>query len=132
MLIAARALKTMSTHRRLFAKRWQHFLDAALQLIARVGRVTKFDNRVTLKTTKQKEAEADLEFVFRAEMIGMPIPDYPQHKVPALILDTDPADGLVAALSHPDFIVGKLEAEGPMTRKQLKEAFCSQFGKSKD
>jgi hypothetical protein len=97
-----------------------------------VGWVTKFDNRVTLKTTKQKEAEGDLEFVFRAKMIGMPIPDDPHHKVPALILDTDPAEGLVAAFSHPDFIVRKLEAEGHMTRKQLKEAFCSQFGKSKN
>jgi hypothetical protein len=97
-----------------------------------VGMVSRFDNRVTLKTIKQKEAEADLEFVFRAAMVDMPIPDDPKHKVPALILDTDPAESLAAAFSQPDFIVRKLDAEGPLTREQLKEAFRKQFGDGKD
>ena len=48
-----------------------------------VGKVTKYDNRVTLKTTKQKEAEADRKFVFQAAMIDMPTPEDIKHKVPA-------------------------------------------------
>ena len=65
-------------------------------------------------------------------MIDMPIPDDAKHKVPALIPDTDPIEAFVTAISQPNFILSVLDADGRMTRKQLKEAFCSQFGKSKD
>jgi adenine-specific DNA-methyltransferase len=90
-----------------------------------VGKVTKFDNRVTLMTTKQKEAEADIKFVFQTEMIDMPIPDDKKHQVPALIPDTDPIEVLAAAFSQPKFILSVLDAEGYMTREQLKEQFLT-------
>jgi hypothetical protein len=96
-----------------------------------VGRVTKSDNRVTLKTTKQKEAEADRKFVFQAAMVDMPIPDDAKHKVPALIPDSDPIEALAAAFSQPKFILSVLDAEGCMTREQLKEQFLKQFGDGK-
>jgi hypothetical protein len=96
-----------------------------------VGRVTKFDNRVTLETTKQKEAEAERKFVFKAEKVDMPILDDAKHKVPALIPDNDPIEALAAALSQPDFIISVLDADGPVSRKKLKTEFLKRYGDGK-
>jgi hypothetical protein len=96
-----------------------------------VGWVTKFDNRVMLKTTKQKEAEDDRKFVFKAALVDMPIPDDAHHKVPALIHDSDPIEAIAAAYSQPKFILGVLDAEGRMTREQLKKRFLKHYGDGK-
>ena len=58
-------------------------------------------------------------------MIDMPIPDDKKHQVPALIPDTDPIEVLAAAFSQPKFILSVLDAEGYMTREQLKEQFLT-------
>ena len=96
-----------------------------------VGRVTKYADRVTLRTMKQKEAEADIELVFEAKMIDVPIPNNAKHKVPALIPDSDPKEIIAAALTQPAFIFFLLNAEGPMSSKQLKECFLKEYGDDK-
>jgi hypothetical protein len=96
-----------------------------------VGEVSKSDTRVTLATIKQKEAEADLMFIFRTAMVEMPVLNDKKHSVPALVLDTDPSGALVAAFTQPGWILDQLGADGPQTRKQLKQEFCEVFGENR-
>lgn len=92
-----------------------------------VGMVTKVSDTVTLKTTKQKEAEDNIPFDFKVNLVEVPDKRTGEvREVPALSIRTE-------FVVHPqkDFIIKTLQQDGPTERANLSNTFCGWYGDEK-
>jgi hypothetical protein len=92
-----------------------------------VGMVTKVSDTVTLKTTKQKEAEDGISFDFKVTLVKS------TDKMAGEVRET-PALSIRTKLEiHPqkEFIIKTLQQDGPTDRAVLSHVFCGWYGNDK-
>jgi hypothetical protein len=89
-----------------------------------VGMVSKAGDTVTLKTVKQKEAEDDLRFDFKVNLVKVKSrTDGEVAEVPALSIRSKPF-----IPEQKDFIIAALEHNGRIDRKDLAKRFTGVYG----
>jgi hypothetical protein len=92
-----------------------------------VGMVSKADDNVMLKTTKQKDFEDGLEFNFKVNLVDVTDPHTDEvRQVPALSYRHE-----CEPLTHKEFILNSLEQQGRVERDTLLSSFTDMYGDDK-